>query len=279
MPFEPDMVEFDPNWPIPSYNGTGEAEYSSEYTLLGQTSGAVGSDPCLSVDRHGKAQTRDKAYATEDTSDTEHTGHMGAKKSDLEMVETDDKVSLGTSPNGTDKRKRVARKSLGSGGASIKKRGRPSKVKATPTANDLDQDASSAANLPSMMGHPAPNNWKTGDGIRVPIAPPKKQDGMFFDSFAEAHSAMSGPAWTSPADDIVPTTSAELKPYAKRLYDAMVDMTQFEDQITNRSMQKRWLDKDFGTTGQQGAVLTNNFHMPHVLEHLAWEIAVSDVKL
>jgi hypothetical protein len=77
IPFESELVEFDPNWPIPSYNGTGEAEYSSEYTLLGQTSGVFGSDPCLLIGRYVKAQARDTVYAREDTSGAEHTRRMG----------------------------------------------------------------------------------------------------------------------------------------------------------------------------------------------------------
>lgn len=84
---------------------------------------------------------------------------------------------------------------------------------------------------------------------------------------------MAAPDWMPPAGDVVPTTDAELAPFVAQLTDAMKDMSQFRDNI-NTKLKKRWLDATIQRSGQPGAVLSNNFYMPHVLEALAWKIAV-----
>ncbi|KAF2027780.1 hypothetical protein EK21DRAFT_91287 [Setomelanomma holmii] len=172
-------------------------------------------------------------------------------------------ASLNSSAGDTSKKKGGPRKKHELGDTPTKKAGRPSK------AAKGDGNGVPAVAIPSMAGHSALVNWKHGDGIRVPTVPPKKDDGMFFNTFEEAQQAMSGPAWTPPANDKVPTNDAELKPFVRCLYNAIIDISQFEDKRYSSKFQKRWL----ATTGQQGQVLTNSFHMPHVSECLAWEIA------
>lgn len=131
---------------------------------------------------------------------------------------------------------------------------------------------------PSLAGQIPPSGWKKGDGIREP-SPPKKLSGAYFDSYAEALASLNGPAWMPPSGDVVPTTNAQLQPYKQQLFDAMMDMTQFRDKVGNTSFQKRWLDLDFKQTRQNGAILSNDFYMPHVLEFLAWKIVVGKAKI
>jgi hypothetical protein len=126
---------------------------------------------------------------------------------------------------------------------------------------------------PALVGYAAPQDWKKQDGLRDP-PPALKPSGFYFDSFMEAQSKMSPPDWMPPADDVVPTTDAELAPYVFRLVTAMKDMSEFKDNITS-SLRKRWLDASWTGTKQDGAVLLNDFYTPHVLEALAWKLAVS----
>lgn len=83
---------------------------------------------------------------------------------------------------------------------------------------------------------------------------------------------MLGPNWMPSSNDVIPQNNEELWPYMRQLHDATMDMSQFEDSINNSSFQKRWLDKDYETRGQNGPVLSNKFYMPHMLEWLAWKI-------
>lgn len=126
---------------------------------------------------------------------------------------------------------------------------------------------------PALVGHAAPEGWKKQDGLRDP-APALKPSGLYYDSIVDAQSRMSPPDWTPPANDVVPTTDAELVPYVICLVTAMKDMSKFKDNITS-SLRKRWLDASWTGNKKDGAVLLNDFYMPHVLEALAWKLAVS----
>jgi len=156
-----------------------------------------------------------------------------------------------------------------------KKRRAPRKGKAT-TGNDVAEDDATPPPKPALIGHVAPPDWIKMDGLRAP-EPPRKLSGDFFDSYEEVLASMSPPDWMPPADDHVPQTTDELRPYMRLLRDAMMDMSEFKDKLSNNSLKKRWLDENYETTGRYGPVLTNPYYMPQVLEGLAWKIAVSNL--
>jgi len=156
-----------------------------------------------------------------------------------------------------------------------KKRRAPRKGKAATKDDDVEDDAPPPPK-PALAGHVAPADWKSMDGLRAP-EPPRKPSGDFFDSYEEVLASMSPPDWMPPADDNVPQTTDELRPYMRLLRDAMMDMSQFKDKLSNNSLKKRWLDENYATTGRYGSVLTNPYYMPQVLEGLAWKTAVSNL--
>lgn len=144
--------------------------------------------------------------------------------------------------------------------------------------DDEDEADEPPAAKPALAGQVAPSGWKKMDGLRGP-EPPRKPSGDYYDSYQEVLDTMSPPGWMPPIDDEVPQNVDELRPYMRLLRDAMIDLSEFKDKLSNNSFKKRWLDEDYATTGRYGRSVTNPYYPGHVLEGLAWRIAVSNLKL
>jgi hypothetical protein len=77
-----------------------------------------------------------------------------------------------------------------------------------------------------------------------------------------------------PANDLVPTTDAEMAPYVDNLTAAMLNMSNILDNGSS-TMRDRFFAEGWQKGDGHAAEIENAYYPKHVFERLAWEIVVS----
>jgi hypothetical protein len=119
----------------------------------------------------------------------------------------------------------------------------------------------------------------------VENSPALNEHGMYFDSFEDASQKLKALRWPPRLDETLPVSSAARRAIVKELYDAMNDMSNFQDKA-GRAFRKRWLTAQSGpehdsgndnsTESTQGSLPTDDtFYEPWSKEKKCWEILVS----
>ncbi|KAF1846333.1 uncharacterized protein K460DRAFT_356024 [Cucurbitaria berberidis CBS 394.84] len=130
------------------------------------------------------------------------------------------------------------------------------------------------------------------DSDKVPEqAPSLRPSGLYFSSLQHARQEVKGLRWDPRPDETLPTSQEEREAVVQELFDAMQDMSVFEDKKSSSVLKKRWLGEATPTDDKEGSksdeedesadvddpattqyIARDDVYKPWVKEKICWEI-------